>query len=506
MRVTREKFIGDLFDNLPGYIEIRETTHKAKIVNRLFLKGHRELLDYGVNEQVNTYFSLATRGDKRDIKGRIEGTNNNAQVTKCLWLDFDKAESWDQIENTLYETNLDLPTYVVKSGSKNSYHLYWVLTEAIGAAKASAIVKQMAIKTGADTKPTSAAQMMRLPGSINMKNSNIVKVQMCSKEYFEPSYFDIRFGVEVYKTLTSLEKKLDKRIMTDVRKTSHMSCINRVFAGVRKGHRNFSLRWLVVYLRDIERMDKDQAYRLIVNWNGKCRPMLNNQELIYQFNYMWDKVFQGINCNAEEIRSFCTKEECIYYKDSQNKFMQGKKEEAVKYDVKLIPKLKNLSGNELIILGVFNIFETLTYRELTDKVSTKNYTYLTDKTKRKVLSELVYKGYLRKEKLNYVLDKDRYSKNYISISFKTLKDALKKKISATEYKNMLLLKSYAGENRREEKSKVIAFPTQMTLSLVQDKSRNTISEHLTSLTEKGYLTKQVYTVNKQNYLKYYLHY
>jgi len=81
----RLEFVNILFEDLSGYIEIREI--KNGQANTKYLKNTAELMEYDPPVDNNIYIGMFTRKQKR-------GRNKDIQKTQVLWLDFDDVESF----------------------------------------------------------------------------------------------------------------------------------------------------------------------------------------------------------------------------------------------------------------------------------------------------------------------------------------------------------------------------------------------------------------------------
>jgi hypothetical protein len=167
-------FFGTLFPDLAGgYVEFRslgllgenESCFHASIaeaVNAAFEAAKNPV-------DANIYFGVCARSERKGDKSAV-------RLVHALWADLDakdlsggKPEALERLRRFHPE-----PTIIVDSG--NGYHAYWQLRTpiAIDGPESVALVerylKSLARSLGADTKAAELARILRVPGTLNLKN------------------------------------------------------------------------------------------------------------------------------------------------------------------------------------------------------------------------------------------------------------------------------------------------------------------------------------------------
>jgi len=161
----------------------------------------------------NVYFGVNPRG----IGGRK--TQNDIRDIVCLWLDIDaknfnggKEEARQRIDEFPLKPNI-----LVDSG--NGYHLYWILEEPIinrseeESIEFRQIMSGLAIALGGDKQAINFDRVMRLPGTLNIKDPNTPRecrvVQVNQDYFYSPGDFEQFKDYQYIKPLEEEEIDLD---------------------------------------------------------------------------------------------------------------------------------------------------------------------------------------------------------------------------------------------------------------------------------------------------------
>lgn len=165
------EFLHSLFAGLSGFVEFR-LIGSGKPPQQFFfpidevLTGwgrlEEKLLSKNKSERVNVYFGVNPRTEK-------VGDAEHVAVCQTLWADIDTLDPahLKQVGEILKPHHL-YPSVMVRSG--HGWHLYWFLIEAIPAAEAVGIMREIARVLGGDPKTHDAPRILRLPGTKNWKD------------------------------------------------------------------------------------------------------------------------------------------------------------------------------------------------------------------------------------------------------------------------------------------------------------------------------------------------
>lgn len=212
--ISLNDFLNELFQvkylDQAEKVEIRNFTDKSKFYgNGQISKILKRAKDQEIGE--NLYFGVATR----DGKG---GTKENCKCVYCLWLDFDfkeftggEKEVRKRLNDFEAESGL-IPSIIVNSG--HGFHVYYLLKEPLEIGKDisiqefEAVLKGVAMYTGADLSGAECARVLRLPDTINYKPG--LPPVPCYVESFKNIHHDLS-TFDAYK-LPTFEKKEIKNI------------------------------------------------------------------------------------------------------------------------------------------------------------------------------------------------------------------------------------------------------------------------------------------------------
>jgi len=161
----------------------------------------------------NVYFGVNPRGIER------RKTQNDIRDIVCLCLDIDSRNFYrgkEEARQRIDEFPLK-PNIIVDSG--NGYHLYWILEEPIidrseeESVELKQIMSGLAIALGGDKQAMNFDRVMRLPGTLNIKDPYTPKecrvVQINQDYFYSPGDFEQFKDYQYQKTAEEEEIDLD---------------------------------------------------------------------------------------------------------------------------------------------------------------------------------------------------------------------------------------------------------------------------------------------------------
>lgn len=190
-----QNFLSILFCNYKseGLIEIR-CLNSGKKPESIFIKPSDIIYDHKLDEILKLNeegYNIYAGVNPRPLS--MKKKQDDIRDITCLWLDIDgknfdegKKEARDRIVNFPLD-----PTLIVDSG--NGYHLYWVLKEPIinsteeSRKEIKQVLSGLSISLGADKQAINFDRVMRLPGTLNLKDLGNPKG--CWINLFSPGWF-----------------------------------------------------------------------------------------------------------------------------------------------------------------------------------------------------------------------------------------------------------------------------------------------------------------------------
>lgn len=357
----------------------------------------------------NIFVCLATT----DGKGR---TKDNLKTRRAIAFDFDKKDF-----NNIKELNfyIDLIRnkvpglyYHMIVDSGNGYHFYCITEATEDNERITNINKIITDKLGADEKARLETQVLRVPGTRNLKEVNNPKnvslvTNNTTKENFKLHMLndlERRFCKEI-KTYNGAEKPINFKNLGKELTLNYegMSCIDNMLKAsvIPKGHRNFCLGRITNYLK-IKGYTEGKALEFVLNWNSySCIDPKDIEEVKTDFKSYWDGNYKLLGCSLADERlqqilhTYCNKEICNYIIESGIDLT----EEIYQIDNKYleVQRMRNLTGNHYVVLSMLLTNEPgLTREEITNKLTPRRGKCCISKpTMLKVLNELASIGYIK---------------------------------------------------------------------------------------------------------------
>ncbi|MCF8002577.1 MAG: helix-turn-helix domain-containing protein, partial [Halanaerobiales bacterium] len=487
------EFINMLFKNLSGLLEIREI--KNGQASRIWLDSWKDIEGYDPPDDKNIYIGMFTRSRKK-------GTRKYCKHTRVLWADYDNM-SLGEVKYRIDMSKLPGPSMIINSG--HGIHCYWKLDKPAGP-EIEPVVKAIANNTAADGQATDIARVMRLPGTMNVKDDP-VRCKIIEKNNKIYSLEDIAgvLGVkpERPQEATEGQNKPDIDYQSIISKVDR-PCIKSILEGVEEGERNFTAGRLIMYFRNIKGYSKRKTKKIIQYWNTLNKPPENERKLLNDFRSYWKSEYNLLGCRIPDnitkqqiINKYCNKDKCNIY----GQFRVKENRRMVNYNNRIIKRLKNLHGTSLIMYGVLEKHpEGLTRKRIMEiaNIGSKMTFY-------RRIKELININFVFKRKgirqrgipdIYKVVKQGTYGTGRTSVSYGAVIAAANGAISPAQYKVYLLLHWYLYIGQTND-----IYPSTFTLAEKLGKSQSTIQNHITELKKKDFI--QVDKA-KEGYNIYYL--
>ena len=482
----RKEFNKELFSNLDGLIEVREISKDGRI-NQNFFESVADLNQYKLPQDKNVYVGMFSRDKER-------GQQQDTKQTQALWLDFDNVDDLGEVDYILDMKGLPLYSMAVKSG--HGFHIYWLLDKPAGR-EIAPILRELARRTGADSQAAEIARVMRLPGTMNVKDEPVEckLVNYRGNRYKLQNISDI-LGVEPQ--ADRQPKQADKAIGIDyegIISEVDRPCIKSMLEGVEAGQRNWILGRLVKYFKNVKAYSQSKTRKIIKAWNYRNNPAQDEGELMSSFNYYWHENYNLLGCKVLDkdglvkqhkqqiLNSHCNKDDCYLNADitfSEDQFV-------IEYNNRLMNNIKKINSNSLIIYGVLaaNI-EGLTADRAAEIIG------ITKKTFKTRVKELINLGYVNVKKgivqrgipnIYYLSRQGTFGLGRTIVSYAAIRFLLAElnlgEINPIHIKLYMLLRYYEYRSRTNE-----VYPATTTLAEKLGTSRSRISKTLKRLEQR----------------------
>lgn len=474
--VTRnqEKFYRTLFSNFDSYVEIR-TIDKANKVEQQFFKVN-ELMNYEAPTDKNVYVGVY----ERRYKGN--GKISNCTVTNAIYLDFDDT-TLDAIKLTIDMTGVPLPSMIVNSG--HGYHVYWKLDKPIGH-EAKPVISKLQEVLNADANAVDIARVLRVPDTMNVKD--------------EPVASEL---VEVNQNVTSIKQLEDilgvKAVVERAKGTGVIkeladikyNGLNNMAKGVAKGERNFCTGRIVQTLKRLN-FTKQETTDIVYRWNTLNKPQKSVKELKKDIMTYWFSKednnryrYDGKEFSDDRLEDLNNR-----FIDDETTFFIGNDDSFHSYDNELLnPKVfQKARGLTFAILSIIKLEESKGIRrEHLADLSKRNEKDKMLRESLNLLEKLKYIKVIKKNRINHYVftEKGNYSRGYTAVSKSLHRSYIHEELKEHEYKLMILLESYAYDNKKE------VYPSNQTLALRLGQSDRTVRRNLKQLEHKQFVKQEI---------------
>jgi len=374
------RFYEQLFSDFKRYIELRFIGNNK--VNRKFLT-YDELVNTELPKDTNVYIGMFERNKKWD------GSTKNCTTTNCIYLDFDGI-NLTEIKYRIDMADIPSPTMVVSSG--NGYHLYWKLKSSIGH-ELKPLLDELSSSLKADDSATNIAQIMRVPGTFNLKDE--------PKKCRIIEYINKEVSIEQFEQ--ALKIKVEPKDNTpryryiDDLKRIKLNGLHNMAFGVNKGERNFCTGRIVQTLQKLN-YSKEETTKIVMKWNELNRPVKNYRELRNDIEVFWHsyeneknyryagKTFS--NDRLEALNKRFIDEKTVFFKDE---YVNG-----LYYDNDLLgDDFHKINGLTFAILGIIMLAkETNKGMVSKRKIANLSRRHHRDKTLERSLKYLENKGHI----------------------------------------------------------------------------------------------------------------
>lgn len=314
-----------------------ETQDQKDITMQLHCKSIDEAIET-INKYIysfNIFVSLPTT----DGKGRKKENLINRNV---IAFDFDKKDYNDIKELSFYidkfKEHCPGLYYHMVVDSGNGYHFYIITEKTTDHKRITKINETISKKLGADDKARLETQVLRVPGTRNLKeptnpkyvnlvvnNTNTDKFRPYTLEELENRFCkEFKVNTEINKDNKPINyKSLGKAINVNY---DGMTCIINMIKEkcIPTGHRNFCLGRIVNFLK-VKGYTEGKALQYIKNWNlYSCIEPKSDKILSDEFKAYWKGNYKLLGCNLADKRlqqilhTYCNKSECNYITDGNN--------------------------------------------------------------------------------------------------------------------------------------------------------------------------------------------
>ena len=485
-----QEFISLLHGECGDLLVVREINKQGN-VNEFFTRLHTAL-QYIPPQDANVYIGMFAHRGK-------PATAETTTTTGALWADFDDTNDAAEVEARIRSAGLPQPSLTVNSG--HGIHTYWLLDKRAQAGDVVPVLKALAVALGSDGSVCDAARIMRVPGSINHKDSPAVPCSILSVSPLRYNLNDLR------KTLTNqLQPARDLRLQ-GVRSLleNDFACIHAMANGVRKGHRNTCLGRIAAWLKLCD-FDESRAWAEVMQWNSLCSPPENLRVLRTSFESYWARDYKLLGCVQENpvlqavLSDYCAGAECSRKWLMADINFGG----AIAYSNREISDLANWTGQELILYGVLLKSEKgMTTSQLQEALTSPatGKPCMHSRLMMKCLKELRARGLVKTVRRNRHTGSEDFHRaenvknwrtRYCLVSTGALHGAIDGRVSPAQFRVYVLLCRFAWRKRRKSKNELsgACFPSRVTLQKeLEIKYGASITAHLRALERAGYISR-----------------
>ena len=368
----------------------------------------------------NTYYALSTT----DGAGR---KTENMRTRSCLCFDFDKKDLGADfnVKDILHLFKSIRLYYHAIVDSGHGYHVYIFIEPTSDLEAVEEVQKAVAVRLGADVKATLKTQLMRLPGTVNIKNNDKLPVKIV---YLADDAHIKRLPISHYTYNYVTTRYTRTNIEYVMRDDRTPQCVRDILeAGSPVGQRNTDLQTIIVALK--------RQHKTLAEIRAVISEWLENTEelerLDYMIDYIYENVYNGtLNCKECPHRSECYVRDTVV-KPLDYPVLKIPDRDLVKIKNSRIKKkgkkcMKYLNGNMLIIYSILlrhnkglfkdELTEELTYKNPEKGIEAK--CCMSDKTIRNTLKELEENDFI----VVTTIDRKKFYKakpNYVKDDMKT---------------------------------------------------------------------------------------
>lgn len=467
----QQRFYEMLFGNAKKYVEIRLIDSKKKAKPKQLFLTLPELLHYSTPQDTNVFVGIFQRG----IKG--SGTIKSCTTTNVIYLDFDDMELIE-IAYRIDNSGLPSPSMIVSSG--NGYHVYWALDKPAGH-EVKPVVKAMQELLHADPDATDIARILRVPDTMNTKAAPL-PCRLIERN-------DKRTSLQVFESILGVNAHVQPKTRTGAVSELlgiHFNGLNNMASGVEKGERNFACGRIVQTLKRMN-YTKHEASEIVFNWNSFNRPRKSTNELKKEINTFWHDErykYDGKDFSSEHLQELNKR-----FIDDKSTFFTGIGTDTHNYDNELLKPdvFQKTSGLTFAVLSVIKLAESDGIRwEQIANLCKRNKDDKKLRDSMKLLSQLKYIKPIIKHRIKHYVfnEKANYKRGYTAVSKSLHRSYIHGELKEHEYKLMILLESYAYDDKKEIYTGVL------TLSLQAGQSDRTIRRNLRQLEHKQFIKRE----------------
>lgn len=296
-------------------VGIQKNGDKDQVTNK-FVKSFDEFKDivFKCRYHYDMYVSLAT---VRQINGTLKRIASSLGKRYVLFLDFDLKDYPEADGSAKYFTKIIqekaglFSHMIINSG--NGYHFYFCVEQKNNISDIVALNEKLSALTVADPNACKSTQLARIPCSFNHKIDGINDYESIDDWHYvkvvNDSTKNTRFFPYNLHTLSGrIEQQLRTRKAEAKRATEYPKyiearepqcayyCNQTIFQnGAKEGERNFWLGRLVSqYKKEGKSYERSKA--LVFDWNKRCYPPKNENELLSGFNGYWHGDYKLLGC------------------------------------------------------------------------------------------------------------------------------------------------------------------------------------------------------------------
>ena len=450
----------------------------------------------------NSYYSLATT----DGIGR---TTNNLRRRSCLVWDFDKKDLGQDfnVKDILHLFKSIRLYYHAIIDTGHGWHVYVFIEKTTDLEAVEAVQKAVAIRLGADTHATLKTQLMRVPGTVNIKHGNKLPVKIV---YLADEGHIKRLPISHYTYNYVTTRYTRTNIEYVMRDDKTPQCVRDILeAGSPVGQRNEDLQTIIVALK--------RQHKTLAEIRAVISEWLENTEELERLDYMIEYIYENVYNGPLDCKNCPHRKEC-YVVNTVVDTSQLEGQPVLSIADRDILKSKNsrskrkgrkyMTGKMLVVytmllrdnatLDISQLKDRLTYKSEAKDIAPK--CCMSDKTIRNTLKELEENGFIEVKTIDrkkvYKLKPNRVSaENKFTVSYASAYEVVKGCITAEEFQLYCYMKylcKITPKKRGEDPFSLQVNQNKLADDLGVDKSR--VSQMIQNLLDEKLI--QVYSRNK----------